>query len=68
MIYTAICLKSALSDSHLPLMQHDDQNMVRMHIHCLHGFIQSPALSVTYESNQTNLRDETRNRAAQLLV
>lgn len=44
MIYTAICLKSALSDSHLPLMQHDDQNMVRMRIHCLHGFIESCTL------------------------
>lgn len=40
MIYTAVSLKSALSDSHLPLMQHDDQNMVRMRIHCLHGFIE----------------------------
>lgn len=42
--YTAKCLKSALSDSHLPLMQHDDQNMVRTHIHCLHGFIESCTL------------------------
>lgn len=36
-----LCCFMTLSDSHLPLMQHDDQNMALMRFDCLHGFILS---------------------------
>lgn len=50
------------SDSHLPLMQHADQNMALMRFDCHHGFILSRTFLATYESNQANLRDGTRNQ------